>query len=604
VAGSFTIRMLVVGIFALVTLTGAIAEDCTHDPLVELPMVRNGLDTPIVSIPIDGHPHDVLLDSGGFWSLIDPVFAKPYGSYRSRVEGQLGLEGKKLDRAVRLPSIQLGPLKVPDVDFFEAPAGYLQTQITLGANWLSRFDVEIDPVGRKAAFFPRDHCQADILYWPHSDLAELPVTIDRRQNLVTIPLMLDGKEIRALIDTGSPETFLSLRTARRLFAFDPDKAEKTADASADQRGTYGSVYRAQFGTLKMGDIVFQSPWILITEMAGNGPDMILGMHDLSSLHLYFAYARNKLYATTAHGDAAARRADPDAAPAVLRSGPLNLTSQRDYLITAATALKKGGYDEALAALDGAVRNDPDDPQAYLERGELFTLRGQYDRAIQDIDRVIVLDPKNTAGLLERSELYALKRDPQRAMADADGAMRLEPNSEGPYAARAEAHAAGGTWDRAMQDAGVAIRLNPNGTIGYLTRSHIYELSGDYTHAIEDADKAVSLQPKSAFALNARCWTRAIIARLDAALTDCDRAVALRPFSVEILDSRGFVHLKSGRPALAIADYSAALNINPHFASSLYGRALAKQQAGDQAGAKADMTAAATSDPLIAQHFGK
>ena len=41
-----------------------------------------------------------------------------------------------------------------------------------------------------------------------------------------------------------------------------------------------------------------------------------------SLHLYFAYAANKLYATTARGDMAARQADagPGAAPAVVRPG--------------------------------------------------------------------------------------------------------------------------------------------------------------------------------------------------------------------------------------------------------------------------------------------
>jgi tetratricopeptide (TPR) repeat protein len=583
------------------------AEDCTHDPLVELPMVQNDLGTPIVSILIDGRPHNVLLDSGGFWSLVDPVFAKPYGRYKSRIEGQLGLDGVKLNRAVHVPSIQLGPVKIPKVDFFEAPAGYLQVEATLGANWLSRFDVEIDPVGKKVVFFPQNHCEADILHWPHSDLAELPVMIDRRQNLVTIPLELDGKEIRALIDTGSPETFLSLRTAKQLFDFDPDKAEEAAmDASVDQKGRYGRVYRARFHALKMGDIVFQSPWLLIAPMAGNGPDMILGMHDLSSLHLYFAYAANTLYATTAHGDMTASHAiaKPGAAPAIVRPGPLNLTSQRDYLITAATALKKGGYDDALAALDAAVRNDPDDPQAYLQRGELFTLRGQRERAIQDFDRVIALDPKNSAGFLERSELHTIEGDAERALADSNGAMRLEPNAEGPYAARAEAYAAGGAWDRAMQDAGAAIRLNPNSTIGYLTRSHIYELRGDYPRAIEDADTAVALQPKSAFALNARCWTRAILALLDAALNDCDKAVALRPYSVEILDSRAFVHLKSGRLDAAIADYDAALNINPHFASSLYGRGLAKQERGDTSGAALDIAAAKTVDSEIVRHFGR
>lgn len=570
-------------------------------------MVPNDLGTPIVSILIDGQPRNVLLDSGGFWSLIDPSFAKSYRNRQSRLIGQLGLEGVKLDRAVQVPSIQIGRVSIPRVDFFEAPAGYLQTVATLGANWLSRMDVEIDPVNKKAVFFPLSHCEADILHWPHSDLAELPVKFDRRQNLMTIPLVLDGQEIRALIDTGSPETFLSLRTAERLFGFDPDKAgDRTMDFSPDQNDKYGPAYRAQFKSLKIGDIVFQNPWVLISHMTGNGPDMILGMHDLSSLHLYFAYGSSKLYATTARGDLAALHTDKDAGtpPAIVRPGPLNLTSERDYLMTATDALKRGDFDNAMEALDSAVKNNPDDAQPYLERSELLALKGERDRAIEDLDRATILDPRSATGFLERSELDAAKGDAERAIADANRAIRLEPNSEGPYAARAEAYAVAGTWDHAMQDAEAAIRINPKGLIGYLTRSHIYELSGDYTHAAEDADKAVQLQPKSAIALNARCWNNAILARLDSALIDCDKAVALRPYSVEILDSRGFVHLRAGRLDAAIADYNAALNISPRFASSLYGRGMAKQQSGDIAGAKVDIAAATASDPLVVQHFGK
>jgi len=608
VVSGFSIRMAVIGAgLTLGMLAGARADECTHDPLVELPLVPNDLGTPIVSIRIDDQPRDVLLDSGGFWSLLDPAVARSYRSRQSRIIGQLGLEGVKLDRAVQVPSIQIGQVKVPNVDFFQAPQGYLQTVATLGANWLSRMDVEIDPVNKKAVFYPLNHCEADILRWPHSDLAELPVKFDRRQNLITIPLILDGQEVRALIDTGSPETFLSLQTAERLFGFDPAKAgDQAMDSAPDQKGKYGPVYRAQFKSLKIGDIVFQNPWLSISHMIGAGPDMIVGMHDLSSLHLYFAYGAGKLYATSAQGDLAALHPGKaaGAAPAIVRPGPLNLTSERDYLISAADALKRTDFDGAMDALERAVRNNPDDAQPYLQRGELFALRGERDRAIEDLDRAIVLDPKSATGFIERSELNAAKGDADRAITDANRAIRLEPNSEVPYAARAEAYAVAGTWDRAMQDAEAAIRINPRGQIGYLTRSHVYELSGDYAHAAEDADRAVQLQPKSALALNARCWNNAILARLDSALADCDKAVALRPYSVETLDSRGFVHLRAGRLDAAIADYNIALNINPHFASSLYGRGLAKQQSGDATGAKADIAAATASDPLVIQHFGK
>jgi len=560
-------------------------------------MVPNDNGTPIVSILIDGEPSDVLLDTGGFWSLITPSFAGRYNVYRSKIEGRLGLQGIRLNRAVEVPSIKIGSLRTTGVDFFVEPAGYIDTVATLGGNWLSSMDVEIDPGAKAVTFFPSSHCGSGVVSWPHSDLAELPVRIDRGQHLVTIPLELDGQEVQALIDTGSPETFLSARAAKRLFGIEVDPSAM---------GKPREVYRHRFHSLKMGEIVFRDPWLVIAPMVDRDPDIILGMHDLGSLHLYFAYRDGKLYASTVGGDVAARRArdDPATARPVGQGGPIDLTSARDSLLTAEDALKRRDYDGALVALDNAVRSNPDDIEAYLQRGELFTLQGRRDRAFEDLNRAIKLDPKGLVGFVERSELYTMAGDADHALADADRAIQLDPASGAAYAARAEAYATKEAWDRAMQDAGVAIRLGPKSIAGYLTRSHIYELTGDYEHALDDADRAVRIQPESATALNARCWNGAILARLDAALDDCNAAVALRPYSAEILDSRAFTNLKAGKFDLALTDYNAALAVNPRFASSLYGRGLAKQGMGDQAGGKIDIGAAAGIDPLIARHFGR
>jgi tetratricopeptide (TPR) repeat protein len=604
VACSFAIRTLIGAALACVSFGASRAEDCANSPLAVLPMVPNDNGTPIVSILIDDKPSDVLLDTGGFWSLINPSFAKQYGSYRSRIEGRLGLQGIRLDRVVEVPSIQIGSLKTAKVDFFEEPEGYIRTAATLGANWLSRMDVEIDPVAKKVIFFPTSRCRDEIVNWPHSDLAELPVKIDRGQNLVTIPLELDGQEVQALIDTGSPETFLSARAAKRLFGIEADPS--ATDTNFNRTGKPPEIYRHRFHSLKMGDIVFRDPWLVIAPMVDRDPDIILGMHDLGSLHLYFAYRDGKLYASTVGGDVAARgaRDDPATVRPVGQGAPIDLTSARDYLLTAEDALNRRDYDGALVALDNALRSNPDDIEAYLQRGELFTLQGRRDRAFEDLNRAIKLNPKNLLGFVERSELYTIAGDADHALADADRAIQLDPASEAAYAARAEAYATKEAWDRAMQDAAVAIRLGPKSIAGYLTRSHIYELTGDYQHALDDADRAVRIQPESATALNARCWNGAILARLDAALDDCNAAVALRPYSAEILDSRAFINLKAGKFDLALTDYNAALAVNPRFASSLYGRGLAKQGMGDKAGGKIDIGAAEGIDPLIVQHFGR
>ena len=601
VAGCFGIRRMLAGMaLALIALQGARAEDCTHAPLARLALIPNDDGTPVVSLRLDGVERNVLLDTGGFWSLIDPSIAWSYRHHRSSLVGQLGLQGIPLTKAVTVPSIEIGSGKIHDVDFFEAPPGYIPTAATLGANWLGHWDVEIDPAARQATFFPLSHCRDEIMNWPHRDAAVLPVTIDRGERLVSIPLELDGKMLKALIDTGSPETFLSARAAQSLFGIEPDSS--AMETNIDRSGKPREVYRHRFHALRMGDIVFNDPWLVIAPMAGNNPDIILGMHDLASLHLYFAYGEQKLYASTVRGDTTAQH--DGTVPPTVSGGAIALTNARDYVLTAEDALKRRDYAGAEAALDKAVRADPNDTDAYLERAELFSLEGRRDQAFDAVDRAITVEPKKALSFVVRSELYALAGDPEHAVADASAAIALDPRLETAYATRAEAYAAKGEWDRAMQDSDAAIRIAPQSVIGYLSRSRIHELAGDYTNALKDADEAVHLQPKSATALNARCWNGAILARLDMALDDCNAAVALRPYSAEILDSRAFVNLKAGKYDLALADYDAALAINPRFASSLYGRGLARQKKGDPAGGKIDIAAAQTLDPQIVQHFGK
>ena len=601
VAGCFGIRRMLAGMaLALIAVSGAMAEDCTHAPLARLPLIPNDDGTPVVSLRIDGVQRNVLLDTGGFWSIIDRSISWSYRHHRSSLVGQLGLQGIPLTEAVTVPWIEIGSKRVHDVDFFEGPPSYIPTAATLGANWLARWDVEIDPAARQAAFFPPSHCRDEIMSWPHRNSAVLPVTIDRAQRLVSIPLELDGKVLKALIDTGSPETFLSAHAAEALFGLEPDPS--AMESSTDRGGKPREVYRHRFHALKMGDIVFNDPWLVIAPMADNNPDIILGMHDLASLHLYFAYGEQKLYASTVRGDTTVQQGG--AAPPAVSGGGIALTNARDYVLTAEDALKRRDYAGAEAALGKALQADPTSADAYLERAELFSLEGRRDQAFDDVNRAVAVEPKKALSFVVRSELYALADDPEHAVADASTAIALDPKSETAYAVRAEAYAAKGEWDRAMQDSAAAIRIAPHSVIGYLSRSRIHELAGDYTKALDDADEAVHLQPKSATALNARCWNGAILARLDMALDDCNAAVALRPYSAEILDSRAFVNLKAGKYDLALADYDAALAINPRFASALYGRGLAKQKKGDPAGGKIDIAAAQTLDPQIVQHFGK
>jgi Tfp pilus assembly protein PilF len=604
-------RVIPIAAIVLTTSLGlsdpAFADQCALQRYLEAPMLQDSNYSPIISIGIDGQQRKFLLDTGGFWSLISPNVITAYKPATAPISGRLGLQGLPLDKSVKIHDLQLGNTIFHGVDFFVAPPSYGLDDGTLGANWLQNFDVEIDPVKNTASFFSHDHCEGQVFYWPHQDEAVVPFDTDRIQNQITLSLTLGGKEVSAMLDTGASESFVSLRAAKHLFGLTPDSPGMQAvGSSTDQRGRGHSVYRYQFSSLQMGDITFKNPWMVIVDREGSGPDMILGMHQLHGLHLFFAYKERKLYITSAHGDIAARTAAGEqlVVPGAAVSDPLSRVNARNLREDALAALKKNDRDTALRKIEAAVAIDPGYSDGYLTRAEIHAMKGERDSAAKDFDRALSSDPGNLDVYVGRAQMEWQLGDKARALADVGQALQHDPAYIKGYEVRAGFEAVSNENDKALADAGEIIRIAPADLSSYQFRAQIYAKAGDYAHAYDDETAAWKLNRKSAAVLNNRCWFGAILGRLDDALDDCDAALNIAPNNPGFLDSRAFVRFKKGQLDRALGDYDAALKINPDLSSSLYGRGLVKQQKGDKAGGDADIAAAKGIEPGIAEHFGK
>jgi tetratricopeptide (TPR) repeat protein/predicted aspartyl protease len=572
-------------------------------------MLQDDYFSPVISILLDDKPRKVLLDTGGFWSIVTPQIAAAYPATYSPVQGLLGLHNLPMNRLIRMPSVQIGPAKVTGVEFLIAPDNYFDHfDGTLGANWLSQFDVEIDPVKNTASLFSHEHCEGRVIYWPHQDYAAIPFTLVKGQHHVTMSLTLDGKEVKALIDTGAPESVVTMAAAKRLFGLTPDSpGMEVAYRSGDANGRNHPIYRYKFSSLEMGDIAFKNPRMTISDTADADEDMILGMHQLHGLHLYFAYDEHMLYVTTARGDIAAAGgagAEQQASQGAGRSDPLMRINARNYKEEAFAKLQKGDRDGALAAANQAVETDGTYSDAFLARADIHASRGEREPALKDFARAIELNPDNLDAYAGRSQFEWEAGDKAKAITDIGLALHRNPDFVRGYLLRAAFELDANDRNAALADAGQLIRAEPGNAEGYSLRAQIYETMGDYSDAYEDETAVVRLTPKSAAALNGRCWFGAILGKLDDALDDCNAALEIAPKSAAVLDSRGYVRLKRGQWDRAVGDYSNALLIKPDLASSLYGRGLAKQQKGDKPGADADIAAAQKIDTKIAEHFGK
>lgn len=123
---------------------------------------------------------------------------------------------------------------------------------------------------------------------------------------INFPVTLDGKDVRATLDTGASRSVLGLEAAEDTFSFD----EKNASLKVLGTTRSGHSYKFPFNTLLFGEagavlgsVTVINPDLILVSRSDSrlpgSPDLILGMGVLRQLHLYIDYKEKKLYVTAA-----------------------------------------------------------------------------------------------------------------------------------------------------------------------------------------------------------------------------------------------------------------------------------------------------------------
>jgi len=108
---------------------------------------------------------------------------------------------------------------IKDVEFHVTPLPPPGVDGVLDISLFQHFDIDLDFAARSLNFFSADHCSGKILYWRAPGVAAVPYVT--RDNHILARVMLEGKELTAVIDTGSPISTVSFDAATRLFGITP-----------------------------------------------------------------------------------------------------------------------------------------------------------------------------------------------------------------------------------------------------------------------------------------------------------------------------------------------------------------------------------------------
>ncbi|MEO5774331.1 MAG: DUF3857 domain-containing protein [Sphingomicrobium sp.] len=266
---------------------------------------------------------------------------------------------------------------------------------------------------------------------------------------------------------------------------------------------------------------------------------------------------------------------------------------------AATLAQLNRNDEALAELNRALEQKPNDSKSRKMRASLNAQLGQLDQALSDYN-VLIKEKPSVALYLGRASI----RSSVEAKSDIEAALRLDPQSSAALIARSKSSIDGGDFKQATRDLATLEKKEPDNRVIPVLRRQLFLKQGRREEALSLADADIN-KYGDATAYNERCWFKATAnMALDTALADCNKALQLAPNTPAMLDSRAFVKLRMGETDAAIADYDAALKLAPKLAASLLGRAIARARRGERATALVDLASARKVAPDIEARFAE
>lgn len=193
----------------------------------------------------------------------------------------------------------------------------------LGTDVLSNFDVSMDFGTKKFDLLSTDHCDGKVIYWPAQNVAVVPFKRWHGGKIV-FDVTIDGKTVKAILDTGAYNSTMRIDNAERDFDVKPGSADTPAAGHLNEREDL-TIYHHTFKTLDFSGIAVTNPVITLipdkmTKKMSDGPElgsllkarddardapMLIGMNVLQHLHVYIAYREKKLYISAAGKPASA-----------------------------------------------------------------------------------------------------------------------------------------------------------------------------------------------------------------------------------------------------------------------------------------------------------
>ena len=267
-----------------------------------------------VPVDIDGHSYPMMVDSGAERTALEPSIAdalqlaedSDHASESKGIGGSVGYEYPRIIPSLKIGSSEWIDLRVPAVSIgVAAPEAQASAPVgILGADVLSRYDVEFDFPARTLSLYTASGCLGRFAPWQGEYQA---YSADKtRGNRFLLHVSLNGHPLRAYVDTG---TDLSLVTTEAAGLAGVDSVALAQDTQSSGTGFGGmrvSTYRHRF-SMTIGSVNYPNAPLTVVHTSFTDAGMLLGTDFMRNRRVWLSYSTGWVFMQIAAKNADAPR---------------------------------------------------------------------------------------------------------------------------------------------------------------------------------------------------------------------------------------------------------------------------------------------------------
>jgi predicted aspartyl protease len=282
------------------------APACRYTEVASLPLHYTGTGLQVTTEgSINGNPATMLVDTGAFDSALATTPVERYKLALTETgRTSHGVGGDAKIYMAHIDELSVGPAKsgrapIRVLTDFGSPPSY---DAIIGAPFLLQTDLEVSLATRELRFFRPSNCKDRFLaYWDPKAI-EIPFEgSSTRGPNPRFTVLINGKKMKAMIDTGAATTVIGLNAARRAgLKLGTPGVTRGPDGSGIGSARVAR-WNTTFDTFQIGEETVRNAEIGVIDWDGN-VDILLGDDFLRAHRVLFAMSQRKIYLSYIGGE--------------------------------------------------------------------------------------------------------------------------------------------------------------------------------------------------------------------------------------------------------------------------------------------------------------